>query len=217
MTQFAQPILTVDIVVLALLDDALHVGTLTRDAAPFEGQPALPGGYVHVDKDADTTATALRVLHEKTGLTDCIAEQLATVSGPARDPRGWSATVVHYALMRGQPPDTAALTWRPAHDPGPLAFDHNALVAATLDRLRGRGSWSNLPAFFLPPAFTLSELRRAYEIVLGTDLNDAAFRRKVDELDIITPLKGQKSKASARPAQLFALKQPEPTAFARRI
>lgn len=217
MTTFPSPILTVDVVVLALFDDALQVATLTRDADPFNGQQALPGGYVHLDKDQNTTDTARRVLKTKTDLTSLAVEQLATVSGPDRDPRGWSATVVHYALIQGVPAPSRGLTWVPAAAPGPLAFDHADLIAATLDRLRARGSWSNLPGFLLPNAFTLSDLRHSYELVMGVTLNDAAFRRKVDELDIICPLEGQKSKASARPAQLYRLKDPKPQAFDRRI
>ncbi len=109
------------------------------------------------------------------------------------------------------------MTWLPATEPGLLAFDHNLLVEAALQRLRAKGSWSTLPAFFLPQTFTLSELRRTYELVLGADLNDSAFRRKIDELNLIEPLIGQKSKATARPAQLFKLKDETLRAFDRRI
>ncbi|WP_147125406.1 NUDIX hydrolase [Shimia ponticola] len=199
------PILTVDVVLLSLRDGALQVGLTRRDKDPFQGEWALPGGYIHTDTDADTTATARRVARDKAGLQDVYCEQLATISGPERDPRGWSATVVHYALVRGAVPKDSPLKWRPAAAPGPLAFDHNGLIAATLERLRGKGAYSNLPAFFLPAAFTLSELRSTYEQVLGQPLNDAAFRRKIEESGFVTPLPGQLSKATARPAQLYEL------------
>ena len=51
----------------------------------------------------------------------------------------------------------------------------------------------------------------------GADLNDSAFRRKIDELDLIEPLDGQKSKATARPAQLFRLTDETLRAFDRHI
>ena len=85
---------------------------------------------------------------------------MATFSGPDRDPRGWTATVVYYALASGNPAGAEGFDWVDATDAGSLAFDHNRLVEAAIQRLRAKGSWSNLPAFFLPPSFTLSELRR---------------------------------------------------------
>ena len=217
MTNFPTPILTIDVVLLELRNETLSVGILTRQAEPFVGQPALPGGYVHVDKDADTEATARRVIRDKVGLNDVFCEQLATFSGPDRDPRGWSATVVYYALIRGPRPEATGLEWRSVDALGDLAFDHNMIVAAAMDRLRAKGSWSNLPAFLLTPTFTYSELRRTYELILGVRLNDSAFRRKIDEMDLIEPLQGQMSKSTARPAQLYRLKDAVVRTLNRRI
>ncbi|MTH99321.1 NUDIX domain-containing protein [Roseibium sp. RKSG952] len=217
MTIYPAPILTVDVVLLELREETLWVGILQRGDAPYSGSNALPGGFVHTDEDANTEATALRIIREKTGLNGVFCEQLGTFSSPDRDPRGWSATVVYYALVRGERPTETALKWVPVDEPGDLAFDHNAIVAAATDRLRAKGSWSNLPAFLLPPTFTYSELRRTYELVLGTNLNDSAFRRKMDEMNLIEPVVGQKSKATARPAQLFKLKSEAICSLNRRI
>ena len=217
MSDYPFPILTVDVVLMALRKDGLWLGLIRRAAAPFAGAMSLPGGFVHVNEDKDTEATALRVIREKTGLTDVHCEQLGTFSGATRDPRGWSATVVYFALVRGEPPEGEALTWVPAAETGDLAFDHSKIVSGALARLRAKGSWSSLPAFFLPELFTFSELRRTYEQVLEAELNDSAFRRKVDELDLIEAVEGQKSKSTARPAQLFRLKGGKLRAFDRRI
>lgn len=211
------PILTVDVVLLELRDEKLWVGLLKRAEDPFAGAFALPGGFVHTDTDLNTAATAMRVIQDKAGIDDAFCEQLGTFSGPDRDPRGWSATVVYYALVRGERPEVSDLTWAEVSETGPLAFDHQLLVQAALDRLRGKGSWSNLPAFLLPAKFTFSELRRAYEITLNTRINDSAFRRKIDEVDLMEPVEGQKSKSTARPAQLYQLKSEALSAFNRRI
>jgi 8-oxo-dGTP diphosphatase len=216
MTSYPTPILTVDVIPLTLRPEGMCYGVIRRADPPFQGDLALPGGYVHIDKDADLTATALRVLRDKVGVTDCLCEQLGTFSGRDRDPRGWSATVVYYAVLRDEMPNSQ-LTWLSVTSPTPLAFDHSDLVQAALARLRAKGSWSTLPAFFLPRSFTLLELRRIYELVLGVTMNDSAFRRKVEELDLIEPVEGQKSKASARPAQIFRLKDTHLRAFDRHI
>ncbi|MCA3441829.1 MAG: NUDIX hydrolase [Rhodobacter sp.] len=216
MTSHPIPILTVDVIALSLRQGDLCYGVIRRAEPPFLGEWALPGGYVHIEKDADLTATALRVLREKSGVTDCLCEQLGTFSGRERDPRGWAATVVYYAVLRDGLPQ-AQLNWASVSNPLPLAFDHNQLLQAAIARLRAKGSWSTLPAFFLPRSFTFLELRRIYELVLGINMNDSAFRRKIEELDLIEPVVGQKSKASARPAQLYRLKHQQLFAFDRHI
>ena len=85
---FPRPIATVDVVPLALRGGALAIGTLDRERAPEAGRPALPGGFVRPDEDADVEATARRVLADKAGVRPAHLEQLAVFSGPRRDPRG---------------------------------------------------------------------------------------------------------------------------------
>ena len=94
-----RPILTVDITLFTVLGGELRVALQRRDKPPCEGELALIGGYVHVDEDASTLATAARVLKDKAGLKGIFLEQLMTFSGPKRDPRGWSASVAYYALV----------------------------------------------------------------------------------------------------------------------
>lgn len=221
MTNHPAPILTVDVALLTMSKDHVLVGLLTRDQPPFAGERALPGGYVHIDKDSDTEATARRVLKDKTGLTGVLCEQLSTFSGPDRDPRGWSASVVYYAIIPEDAfaaiAETAPLDWVPLKDPGIVAFDHAKVIAAVESRISARAAYSSLPAWFLAPRFTLTDLRRSYEVLIGTPLNDSAFRRKINELDMLEPVEGAKSKSTARPAQLYRLKVPRLTLFDRTI
>ncbi len=87
---------------------------IPRIGAPFEGRPALIGGYVHADEDRDADATAKRVLAAKAGLKNVYAEQLRTFSGQARDPRGWSASIAYVALVPADRLAKAAPTVLPA-------------------------------------------------------------------------------------------------------
>ena len=52
-------------------------------------------------------------------------------------------------------------------------------------------------------AFTLTELQQVYEAILGRPLDKRNFRRKVELLGILTPLKQQKRRGTTRPAQLY--------------
>ena len=211
-TDFERPILSVDVVLLTLSGGKLAVALTPRAVEPFRGQTALPGGYVHVNEDADAESTVRRVLRDKAGLEDIYVEQLRTFTGRSRDPRGWSASIAYVALVPIERIGEASrqLELRPADDPGALPFDHNAIVAAARDRLRTKGAYSTLPARLLPPEFTLPEMQQVYEAVIGERLDQSSFRRKIAELGALEPLPGQTRRSATvrRPAQLYRLAEP---------
>lgn len=213
---FPPVILTVDCVLLTLLAPlsapVLSVALLLRSQAPFAGRPALPGGYVRAQEDRDLAAAARRVLGAKLSLDvdGAYLEQLATVSGRDRDPRGWSASVVYYVLMpeeRLVREAAGPLRLAPVDALPELAFDHAAIVARAVERLRAKTDYSNLPGFLLPATFTLPELQGVYEAVLGRRIDGSVFRRRVDELGLIEPAaEGFRRGGRHRPAQLYRLR-----------
>src|SRR4029434_1542821 len=94
-----------------------------------------------------------------------------------RDPRGWSATHAYFALIPHQDLELDA-QWFDVTGTGgktKLAFDHAEILAAAIARLRGKVEYTSLPAFLLPREFTLTELQRAYHVVLGRNLQKGAF------------------------------------------
>lgn len=197
------PILTVDAVLLTLADGALHAALFKRDAPPFQDQWALPGGYVHVGEDDSAKAAAARVLLQKTGVTSPYLEEFGTVSGPARDPRGWSLSVVYYALVPAPllPPSVALF---PVAALPNLPFDHAAIVAGVVARVRSKASYSSLPVYLCPDEFTISELHAVYQAVLDDTLNMANFRRKLEDLDVLEEIPGAtRASGRNRPAQLY--------------
>lgn len=213
---FPPVLCTVDVVLLTLVKGVLSVGLLRRDAAPFLGVPALPGGYVHAQEDADTHATAVRVLQTKLGLQSPYLEQVASFSGPARDPRGWSLSVAYAALV---PPESLkseskGFSLVSVDERPPLPFDHGHIVDVAVSRVRSKSMYSSLPVHFCGERFTLPELQAVYEAVLGETINKVSFRRKMDELAMLEPVDGALTRGKAhRPAQYYRLR-PE---FRRRL
>ena len=214
--------LTVDVVPLTVHERRLRVVLAEREQPPFQGRLALIGGYVHVDEDADLEATARRVLADKAGIRDLFIEQLMTFSGRDRDPRGWSASVAYYSLVRfGQVEAAVAergLSLVAVDEMPPLPFDHDRIVAAAIARLRGKGAYSDLPARFLPETFTLGELHQIYELALGQTINEDAFRRKIFDRGFIEAVPGSKkrSEGATKPSQLYRLR-PGIAVFDRRL
>lgn len=212
-----RPLVTVDLVVFTVRDEALHVLLVRRPERPdepFPGQWALPGGFVDVEADEDLEACARRKLAEKTGVRSPYLEQLGAFGSRERDPRGWSVTQVYFALLpasASEPHDAQSAApesrWWPVTSRGVgtrLAFDHGRLLGAALERLRNKVEYTSLPAFLVPAEFTLTELQRAYEIVLDRPLEKSAFRRRMLAAELVEPVDKQRE-TGKRPAQLYRL------------
>src|ERR1700739_1029385 len=88
---------TVDIVIFTIQSGTLKVLLVKRAAPPFQGQFAIPGGFVHEDEDLDKAA--LRELREETGVADVYLEQLYSFGDVGRDPRGRVITTAYLALL----------------------------------------------------------------------------------------------------------------------
>lgn len=216
----SRPLVTVDVVVFTVRDERLHLLLVRRPdvvGEPFPGRWALPGGFVDPRRDFSLEACASRKLVEKTGVVPPYLEQLGSWGDAERDPRGWSTTHVYFTLM---PSDDVALqagghaeepSWFPV--PGvegeprlpPLAFDHSALVRAAIERLRGKVEYTSLPAYLLPAEFTLTDLQRMFEVVLGRPLEKSAFRTRMLSVDWLQPVARMRT-GQFRPAQLYRVK-----------
>lgn len=213
----SQVICTVDVVLLTIKDNALQVALLERAHAPFAGQLALPGGYIHVDQDVDAHAAAMRVVKEKCAVVPPYLEQLSTFSGPTRDPRGWSVSIAHYALVPFAVFASALQPYvklRPVDSTLGLPFDHDSMLAQAVERLRNKSQYSSLPCFLAGEVFTLPQLQRIYEVLIGEPINKVSFRRKIAEMDMLDAVEGGFEAAGAhRPAQQYRLK----SAFRQRL
>ncbi len=88
---------------------------------------------------------------------------------------------------------------------GRTTFLFGAGGTAADARLRSKVEYTSLPAFLLPEEFTLVDLQRVYEIVLGRLVNKSALRTRVMAADLVTEVPRQRS-GPTRPAQLYRLK-----------
>jgi 8-oxo-dGTP diphosphatase len=197
----------VDLVIFTIRDRALHALLIERALPPFEGRWALPGGFIL--RGESLADAALRELGEETGVRNVYLEQLYTFGDPDRDPRGRVVSVAYYALISADRAplsagsDASAARWWPVADHPPLAFDHREILAYAVERLRNKLEYTTVGFQLLPPKFTLTQLQQVYEAILGRALDKRNFRRKMDLLGILSPLKEWAREGRSRPAQLF--------------
>jgi len=203
--RFERPSLTVDVVLVSAAEGALRTLVVRRAEPPDQGAWALPGGFLLPGEGLE--AAAARVLQAKAGLAGVFLEQLATFGAPGRDPRARVVSVAYYALCdfgrfavaaghRARPgaAEMAAarieVPWA-GETGGPVellgdggaplrpAFDHAEIVGTAVKRLRGKLDYAPIGFQLLGASFTLLELQRVHETILGRPLNKDSFRRRM--------------------------------------
>jgi 8-oxo-dGTP diphosphatase len=203
---------TADLVVMTVRDDQLKILLVVRDNEPFRGRLALPGGFLRPGEDLEHTAR--RELTEETGIDPARLPllQLHTYSAPDRDPRGRVITTAFLAIAPDLPAvvgatDARSADWVEFHESlrSQLAFDHWIIVDKAMARIRSEFEYTPLAASFCSQPFTMSELRRIFELVWDVTMDPGNFRRKVTAIKGFVEPAGQQRRNSdgGRPAELY--------------
>jgi 8-oxo-dGTP diphosphatase len=123
-----QPSLSVDCVVF---DPQGRLLLIRRKNPPFQGQYALPGGFVDVGET--TEHAAARELLEETGLHAIALALIGVYSNPNRDPRGHTVSIAYLARVEAFAPqagdDATQAEFVADWQDQALAFDHSTIAA----------------------------------------------------------------------------------------
>jgi 8-oxo-dGTP diphosphatase len=185
---------TVDVVILSVVDGRLEALLVQRAGEPFKGKWAIPGGFKHPNETLDEAAA--RELLEETGVeAPRHLAQFGTYGDPDRDPRGNVVSVGYLAVtpevgrLEAGTDAAEARLWPVADvlagEPE-LAFDHHRILTDAVEHARGDLEDSDLATAFVGPTFTLGQLQSVYEAVWGEPLDAANFRRSLS-LDAALP------------------------------
>ena len=209
-----QPLVSVVVVILSIVDDDLCVLLIKRGAEPFRDYWALPGGLLADGESLDRAAA--RKLVDETGVQDVYLEQLYTFGELSRgddDRRGIAVAyfaLVQHPQVRLRDESEWHPAWHSVYKLPALAFDNNRVVDYAVRRLRSKLDYTNVAYSLLPRQFTLSELQQVYEAILDRELDKRNFRRRMLSLDIIKPAGGTRKEGAHRPAQLYSFTRREP-------
>jgi 8-oxo-dGTP diphosphatase len=213
----------VDVVLLSAFDGALFTLLARRKEHPHKGRWALPGGFVRPKESLEDAAA--RLLEGKGSLTGVFLEQLYTFGTPDRDPRTRVVSIAYYALVeqkrfaeissnpevltprlrvpwegeKGGPVEALDASARPL----PLAFDHADMLGLAVKRLRGKLDYAPIGFELLGDTFTLLELQRVHEAVLGRTVNKDSFRRRMLGTGLLKATGRSQSGVVHRPAELY--------------
>ncbi len=217
---YPKPSVTVDVVSITLRAEELQVLLIKRNLAPYRGRWAIPGGFVHSDEALETAAR--RELREETGVSDVYLEQLYTFGDLGRDPRGRVISVAYIALVPAPLAVTAGsdareARWWPLRGLPALAFDHDKILQYALTRLRYKIEYSAVGFRLMPEQFSLTDLQKAYEIILGEPLDKRNFRRRILAAEVLEETAEIRT-GEGRPARLYRFRRDATTEVkARRL
>lgn len=209
--KFDIPLTSVDMTIFTIENDLLKVLLVKRAQFPAKGEWALPGGFINLKTDLTLNDTASRKLEEKTGVNISHLEQVATYGSAKRDPRGWSVTIAYMALISSKnitlttDKSSEEVIWLPIEEiqkNHQLAFDHNIILEDSYQRLKSKVEYTSLPINLLPKSFTISELQKTFEIILGYAIEKKSFRRRLLAANIIEETNEMRIGCN-RPAKLY--------------
>lgn len=222
-SKFDSPLVTVDLCIFTLIENDLKVLMVKRSSFPEKGKLALPGGFIDLNSDSSIEETALRKLLNKTGVKTPYIEQVSTIGNKSRDPRGWSVTTLYFALLPYVDVIDAnefgdEVKWLSMEDVAisSMAFDHKELIHLARQRLANKVSYTDIGFHVLPQKFTLTQLQKAFEILMDHKLEKKSFRRRMMTADLVQEL-DEVSAERGRPAALFQAKSKQPYFFARSL
>ena len=196
--------ITVDVVILTIINNAIQVLLVKRMNEPFKDKWAIPGGYVRLSENLDQAA--LRVLKERTNVDNIYLEQLYTFGDPLRHPNARVITCAYFALVRAEDikiVSSPELGWHKVSNLPPLAFDHKEIIQYSLKRTRERLELCPVCYQLLNEKFTLTEMQKAYEMIMQKKLDKRNFRKKVITTDGLRELNEFSKSSSKRPARLY--------------
>lgn len=203
-------LVSVDCIIFGFEKNKLKLMVGKRKMDPGRGEWSLYGGFVDAKESLDEAAN--RVLYELTGLKDIYMKQVGTFGDVNRDPGERVISVAYCALINVKDYEISLLEhygaeWVNLEDMPKLYSDHNTMVKEAITLLRRRISSEPLSFNLLPEMFTLTQLQKVYEAILGEEIDKRNFRKRIKSIDFIEKTDKIDKLTSKRGAALYRFNQ----------
>ncbi len=192
---------------------------------------ALPGGFVGLEEDLN--AAVRRGLKERTGLDNIFLEQFYTFGNVSRSKpefmraimeanggikeSSWMLdrfiSIAYYALINYDDveltPDaiSESCDWYDLENLPELIFDHKEIVEKALTTLRSNLETKLMGVNLLSAMFTMKDLQKVYEAILGEKLHRGAFQRKILGMNLLKRHDKQFSGAAHKAPFLYSFER----------
>ena len=216
------PHISVDTVIFGFNGDQLKVLLLKMK---FNQQWFLPGGYMK--KEENLESAAIRILRERTQLDKIFLQEFAVFSELNRSEETFKdfpddlwhkkrfISVGYYALVNHKDVSpigdelSESCDWiiLDELESQNITMDHKKIIEKALITLREQISYKPIGLNLLPEKFTLSELQKLYEAILGRTLNRGNFYRKIKNIGILKKLDEKRKGGAHKAPDLYTFDQ----------
>ena len=216
------PHISVDTVIFGFNGDQLKVLLLKMK---FNQQWFLPGGYMK--KEENLESAAIRILRERTQLDKIFLQEFAVFSELNRSEEAFKdfpedlwhkkrfISVGYYALVNHKDVSpigdelSESCDWiiLDELESQNITMDHKQIIEKALNTLREQISYKPIGLNLLPEKFTLSELQKLYEAILGRTLNRGNFYRKIKNIGILKKLDEKRKGGAHKAPDLYIFDQ----------
>lgn len=204
--EFQKVLLSVDCIIFGFDNNKLKILIGRRQLDPGRGEWSLYGGFVRNDESLDDAAN--RTLAELTGLNKLYMRQVGAFGSIDRDPGERVVSVAYYALINVNDYDDKlrqehGVEWVEVEKLPTMYSDHNLMVNRARKLMREKIKTQPISFQLLPPLFTLTQLQRLFEAVIGEEVDKRNFRKRIKEMDYIEKTELIDKKHSKRGAALY--------------
>lgn len=185
---------------------------LTRKKTePYKGYWILPTKELEIDESLEDCA--FKIIEEQTGLHNVYLEQVKTFSAIDRniDKRVLATSFLGLVdsvsvEFKTDVIENVESNWFSINTLPKIGFDHEKIINNSIEKLKSKLIDSNMLKKLFPSDFTLPEIQRAYEQILGIEIDRRNFRKKFINLDLIEDTGYKNEGANGRPAKLYKFK-----------
>jgi 8-oxo-dGTP diphosphatase len=200
--------LSVDVAIFGIDAEQLHLMVIDCDMEPYKGWPSLLGTLVKPEEDLDDAA--LRVIQRYTYLEDTPIHQIGAYGSLNRHPVDRVISVAYLSVINMQSAQLKEslpvdVKWLAIDEIEVMAFDHLDMFSQGLDYIREHVNMVTSKFDLIDPRFTLSELQRVQEVILGRSLDKRNFRKHIISSGVVESTGELQTNVSHRPAELYTL------------
>ena len=199
-------LISVDCIVFGFDEGKLKLLIGKRKMNPGKGEWSLYGGFVQMNESLEQAAT--RTLCSLTGLDNIYMTQVGAYGAVDRDPGERVISIAYCSLINVSDYNEAqqneyGVEWVSIDELPHLYSDHNKMVTEAIEKLRRHLSTEPLCFNLLPEHFTLTQLQRVYEAILGEEIDKRNFRKRIKTMECIQKTKLVDKLSSKRGAALY--------------
>lgn len=179
-------------------------GVIDNSLAVFVNDGLLPSAEVLSQQKLDEQVDTLYTIATGFSLGTNYSEQLYTVAAEDN-----TIAIVYYVLVPLSQNQKYDDVWKKVKSTAIKSQD-KTIISYAVQRLQWKIEYTNVVYSLLPKEFTLSDLQKTYEAILGEILDKRNFRKKILSLDFLEPT-GKRRVGISRPAQVYTFKKRSPT------